>query len=276
MLSYQHIYHAGNFADVHKHTILSLIIKHLKKKPTPFFVLDTHGGRGLYPLDAPEAQKIGEYTTGIGKLWPLRDQAPPLLFPYLNAVADSNPGANLTHYPGSPLVALCQMRKNDKISVSEKHPGEISYLRKNLKSFHQSSVHNRDAYEALTGLLPPIEKRGLVLIDPSYEDKNEYVLLPQKLAAAVKKWPQGIFAVWYPILPARHHEKLPAGLSEIKGIEIINSLFEIKDSPMALSGSGVAIINPPWKLDEEITQACDWLATILGGKASLTEISQKP
>lgn len=274
MLSYQHIYHAGNFADVHKHAILTLLIEYLKKKPAPFFILDAHGGRGLYPLDAPEAEKTSEYMTGIAKLWPVRQKAPDVLAPYLDSVADANPGEALTHYPGSPLVALCLMRRDDKLAVMEKHPAEIRFLRQNLKSFHQASVHDRDAYESLTGLLPPAEKRGLVLIDPSYEDKDEYAAMPQKLAAALKRWPQGIFVIWYPVLPSNHHEKLVSGLATIEGATILNSRLDLKASPMALSGSGVAIINPPWKLDEEITQACDWLAKTLGGKHALVLVGK--
>lgn len=270
MLSYQHIYHAGNFADVHKHAVLSLLIAHLIKKDTPFFMLDAHGGRGLYPLDAAEMQKTGEYETGIGKLWQQQDKIPPLLTPYLRAVADANPGTELTHYPGSPLLALCLMRPQDRLAVVEKHPAEIAHLRGNLRNFRQASIHERDAYEALTGLLPPNEKRGLVLLDPSYEDKNEYAALPQKLAGALKKWPQGIFAVWYPVLPAGHHQKLLEGLSALERAEIIDSRLDLDTSPMAMSDSGVIVVNPPWKLDEELAACGEGLAAILGGRHSLT------
>lgn len=270
MLSYQHIYHAGNFADVHKHAVLSLLIGHLAKKETPFFILDAHGGRGLYPLAASEAQKTQEYETGIGRIWPLQDSAPAVLAPYFRAIADANPGRELTHYPGSPLLALCLMRPQDKIAVVEKHPGEITHLRHCLKNFSQAAIHERDAYEALSGLLPPAQKRGLVLIDPSYEDKNEYAGLPQKLAAALKKWPQGIFAVWYPVLPAAHHEKLLEGMSALTGREIIDTRLSLDQSPMAMTGSGMIVVNPPWKLDEEMTQACGWLAENLGGSHRLT------
>ena len=271
MFSYQHIYHAGNFADVHKHAIVSLLIEQLKKKPAPFFILDAHGGRGLYPLDSPEAQKTSEHLSGISRIWPSRTGAPPILAPYLKVIADANPGGALTCYPGSPLVTLGLMRSIDKMAVMEKHPGEIRFLRNSLGHSRQVAVHDRDAYEGMLALIPPPEKRGLALIDPSYEDKNEYALIPQKLALALKKWPQGIFAVWYPLLPAGHHEKLINGLMTQKDVEIIDSRIEIKDSPMALSGSGMIVINPPWKIDEEIAVAGKWIAQVLGGTCSLNK-----
>ncbi len=263
MLSYQHIYHAGGFADVHKHAVLSILIEHLKKKPAPFFILDAHGGRGLYPLAASEAQKTAEFETGIGKIWPKRTEAPPVLAPYFTAIEAAGNGREITHYPGSPLVALALMRKDDRFAAVEKHPGEITHLRKALAPYgKQASVHERDAYEALLALVPPKEKRGLVLIDPSYEDKKEYEFMPGKIAAALKKWPQGIFAIWYPVLPARHHEKL---IDEIKklGVETLVSQFDLEQSPMVMTGSGMIVINPPWKLDDELDEAGKWLGKIL-------------
>lgn len=263
MLSYQHGYHAGGFADVHKHAALCLLLDHLLKKPAPFCVVDTHAGRGLYDLRDEQANKTGEWRSGIGILAGA-EPASEGLRRYLSLVRDINGGGAIVRYPGSPMIAAKAMRADDRLVVVEGHPAEIEALRVVFRRDARVHVHKRDSLEALPALVPPAEKRGLVLVDPSYEVKSEYETVPRSVSAALKRWPGGIYAVWYPILPDARHESLLDGLVAA-GREILIAEMTGPARDQGLIGTGLAVFNPPWRFGEGIAEAGDEAAKLLFG-----------
>ena len=260
MLSYQHIYHAGNFADVHKHAILAQILKALRAKTAPLAVLDTHAGRGLYDLTSAEAGKNREYQHGIERFWRARDTAPPALRPYLDVVARYNDGDAVTRYPGSALMARDMLRPSDKLTAIERHPGEYESLRQSLAGRPHTKIVQADGFKELPLSVPFAERRGLVIIDPSYEIKSEYADLPRQLLRAWKAWPQGVYFIWYPIMQAQGHrlmlsEMLKAGIRDVLVSEI--RLEKPPETHFRMTGAGVAIVNPPWPdaVLNDVTQA---------------------
>ena len=265
MLSYQHIYHAGNFADVHKHTVLCLLLESLSIKEKPFFVLDAFAGRGGYELSSSEAEKTGEYHRGIERLWGGSD-LPPLLNAYLDGVAEFN-GANrpaaLTRYPGSPWLIRHMLRQQDRMALCELHPTEFEALREVIRSEKRVQLFKRDAMEGIRGMLPPKERRGLLLVDPSYESKQEYLSIPEVIIQTYKHWREGTYAIWYPILPAGNHEKLLAALKRSGIRKILNCSLAIDHEREGMFGTGIVVINPPWKLKEQIESVSPYLSRIL-------------
>lgn len=261
MLSYQHHYHAGNFADVHKHLALSLALRTLQRKSSALMIMDTHAGRGRYALTAPAAARTAEFRDGIGRLWAVTD-LPPALDDYLVQVRACNPADALRVYPGSPLIARALLRSQDRLVLCERHPAEYQALRDILGRDRQVAVHRRDGFEALAALLPPREKRGLVLIDPSYEVKSEYRRVVEALVEAHRRWPQGRFLVWYPLLPAASHRDLLRRLARSGIRRILQSELQVRapqDAP-GLYGSGLLLVNPPWPLDDALAELTGVLA----------------
>ncbi|HYH22760.1 MAG TPA: 23S rRNA (adenine(2030)-N(6))-methyltransferase RlmJ [Azospirillum sp.] len=252
-MNYRHIFHAGNFADVMKHAVLALIVEHLRAKPAAFCVLDTHAGIGRYDLSSNPAQRTLEYQDGIARLF---GQAPPhpALTPYLDAVTSLNPDGVLRWYPGSPRLARALLRPQDRLVLSELHTDDVQTLRREFAGDRQVAVHHQDAYEALKAHTPPKEKRGLVLIDPPFEEPDEFARLVAGLTAAHRRWPTGIYAIWYPIKerPAvwRFHDALEA--SGIRRILRTELTIHAEDTHLRLNGCGMAIVNPPWRLDETL------------------------
>jgi 23S rRNA (adenine2030-N6)-methyltransferase len=255
MLSYQHAYHAGNFADVLKHIVLCAVVDYLKQKDKPFYFHDTHAGRGLYPFHLQEMKKIREYEQGIGKLWPLlcdEKRCPAELKPYASALQKFNPGNALKQYPGSGLFAQALMRPDDQLTLTELHPGEFASLKKNTEYLGNVRIQQADAWEVLRSSLPPLQKRGVILIDPSYELKNEYRQVIDAMAESLKRFATGVYLIWYPIL-----ENDPTYKKLIRGIEQLAppSLLRIElsvahpGSKSGLLGSGLLVINAPWQLD---------------------------
>ena len=184
MLSYQHRYHAGNFADVHKHLILTIVLKSLTRKPSPLAIVDTHAGEGLYDFMSEEAARIQEFKEGVEKLF--QAPAPPEIVQiYLDLVRVENPGGELRHYPGSPRLAEQLTRPGDEIILAELHPQALSALRKTFRRSDRVHIHKRDGFEALTALVPPKQKRGIVLIDPAYEEKSDYERSVQAIERAL-------------------------------------------------------------------------------------------
>lgn len=250
-MNYRHAYHAGNFADVMKHAALALLIEYLKRKDAPFCVIDAHAGTGRYDLAGIEAGKTGEYQDGIARL--LDAPTTPELAPYLDMVRAMNPGP-LRVYPGSPLLARRLMRAQDRLELSELHPEDFQALSGQFAGDGQVRCRNDDAYAMLKAALPPGERRGLVLIDPPYEEKDEYERLLRGLRHALKRWPTGIYVVWYPIKDrppiARFHEHLvELGPAKLLAAEL---LVLPDDTPFRLNGCGLAIINPPWQFDDAL------------------------
>jgi 23S rRNA (adenine2030-N6)-methyltransferase len=274
-MNYRHAYHAGNFADVLKHSVLFALIEAMQAKPTPFAFIETHAGSGCYALDGVEAGKTGEYKDGISRLLfpdlsPNNGKAqalPPLLRRWLDAILRL-PGNDhgLKLYPGSPLQVANAMRDIDSAQLCELHPEEATRLR---DLFHRDSrvhVHQRNGYEALKALLPPREKRGLVLIDPPYEAQDsEYRVIEKALKAALERWPTGVYAVWYPIKLRSQVQPFHRWLQHCGSRRVLRAelLVHPDDSPLRLNGSGMVILNAPWKLDDALRDSLRAMAPML-------------
>jgi 23S rRNA (adenine2030-N6)-methyltransferase len=268
MLAYRHAFHAGNHADVLKHVALLAWIDALKTKDSAFFVLDTHGGRGLYDLDAEAAGKTDEAATGIRRLWSVRGLPAPVER-LLEVVVGENRKMPLRHYPGSPRIALAAMRPQDRLAVCELQPEEAALLKTTLAHDPRSAVHARDGYSGVRALLPPKEKRGLVLIDPPYEaQEGEHALVIAAVKEALTRWPNGGVAVWYPIKQRRtlHSFFREAALLAPRGLLCAELLVRPDDSPLRLNGSGMLLFHPPWKLAEALAPSLPILTRLLGEK----------
>lgn len=245
MLSYQHIYHAGCLADIHKHAALCAVLDALIQKDKPLSYIETHAGRGLYDLMSSEAQKTGEAAAGIlrarAKNWFTHDH------PYSKALK------NYPHhlYPGSPLLARHILRAQDRLHLCELHPQEMAHLRTNFKT-QDAALYHQDGFEALKALCPPTPRRGLVMIDPSYEIKSEYQKVPQIIAQTIKKWPVAVIFLWYPVLSAALHEDMKRALSALTLTK--SHTFEIDfKSQKGIRGSGLFLVNMPFGAEAAIT-----------------------
>ncbi|HRI75967.1 MAG TPA: 23S rRNA (adenine(2030)-N(6))-methyltransferase RlmJ [Alphaproteobacteria bacterium] len=265
MLSYQHIYHAANFADVQKHALLAQVLKSLAVKPAPLCAFDTHAGRGLYALEDTEAQKNREFDNGITALWPQRAEAPPALRPYLDAVSAFNPDGTLSFYPGSAMLCRQMLRATDRLIATERHPGEFGHLQQAMAKGAAGAKPRiqtllGDGLKTLVDNLPAAERRALAVIDPSYEMKTDYTDVPKAILRALKKMPQLCVFLWYPMLGAGGHRLM---LTELVKSGVRDALVsEIRlDAPpqehFRMTGSGILIINPPWPeaVMNDVTQA---------------------
>jgi 23S rRNA (adenine2030-N6)-methyltransferase len=264
MLSYQHLYHAGNNADCHKHGILCLLLARLKEKETPFSFTDTHSGRGLYDLTCFEAAKTNEFSDGIARIWNL-DNWPASLAPYQKIIHDMNKKGGLHYYPGSPAIAAKLSRAQDRLSLYEFHPQELEALQENMGDEKRAQCHFTNGWEALNHPAPP-ENRGMVLIDPSYELKEDYELMAERLVNALKKWRNGMFVVWYPLLSSGAHHRMIEKIQEsgIRKVMVSEIIFNDPDTKKGMYGSGMLIVNPPWQIEEQIADAMDWLVEQIG------------
>lgn len=265
-MNYRHAFHAGNHADVLKHITLLAWLDALSSKDSPLFVLDTHGGRGQYALDAEAAERTGEGQAGIGRLWGVRG-LPTVVQRLCDVVRRWNPDGRLRVYPGSPRIALAAMRPQDRLAACELHPDEAVALKTHLADDPRAAAHARDGYDATRALLPPKEKRGLVLIDPPYEAQEaEYPRVLEAVASALERWPTGGVAVWYPIKQRRalHGFFRQATLLAPRGLLCAELLVRPDDSPLRLNGSGMLMFHPPWKLDAALAPALPVLSRLLG------------
>jgi 23S rRNA (adenine2030-N6)-methyltransferase len=258
-VNYRHHFHAGNVADVFKHLVLTRVLEALRLKETPFCVIDTHAGSGLYRLQAP-----GEFEQGIGRLWPVRREWSQLAA-YFTLLATFNRTA-LGAYPGSPLIISKMLRPQDRAVFLERHPEEAAALRDNLHDSRGITINEADAWAALKGLVPPKENRGLVFIDPPYENPDEFDQVARALRAAHPRWRNGLYLVWYPIKARRPVEKLHEAVRALGAEALAVELLTLpEDVPQRLNGSGVIFINPPWKLEETLRELLPPLATFLAG-----------
>lgn len=251
MLSYQHSYHAGNAADVHKHLAFVCLMQHLHQKESPFCYLDTHAGRGLYDLHSAEARKTGEAQGGISLLFenPSSDKYVQI---YRDAIMSFNRPENiLRFYPGSAALAQYFLREQDRAILMEAHPQEYAALRQNLGRDKRFAIHQRDAYEGLPALVPPAIKRGLVLIDPSYEDKQDYEKIAGLIQKTCKRWGNPIYMLWYPLLKEARHEHLLRRLQAAGYSKTLKSEFIWDPQASGMFGSGLFIINTPWQFAEQ-------------------------
>jgi 23S rRNA (adenine2030-N6)-methyltransferase len=266
-VNYRHAFHAGNFADVVKHTILTRILAYLMRKDAPFRVIDTHAGVGLYDLYGDQAERTGEWQDGILRLVE-SDLAPnvsELLSPYLEAVRAQNEADELRYYPGSPFITRHMLRQQDRLMALELHPKDVEALRENFAGDFQTRVTHLDAWAAMGTHLPPKEKRGLVLVDPPFEEKGEFSRMVQSLEKAHKRWPGGIFAYWYPIKDPEDVDAYVAALEAtgIRKILRIELTIRAPSFPPRLHGTGMIVVNPPYVLEEEMRTVLPVLADVL-------------
>ena len=264
MLSYRHSFHAGNHADVLKHTVQSLIISSLNEKEKPYLYLDTHAGAGRYLLSGEHAERTGEYLEGIARIWQ-QDDLPAELAPYIKAVKDLNPGGKLRYYPGSPLIARYLMREQDKLQLTELHPTDFPLLRGEFQKDKRTRVDRADGYLQLKAKLPPLSRRGFVLIDPPYELKSDYQAVVKGIQEGYKRFSTGVYALWYPVVLRQQIKRLcndleATGIRRILQIE----LAVLPDSDRhGMTASGMIVINPPWKLEQQMNNVLPWLHKVL-------------
>ena len=264
-MNYRHIYHAGNFADVFKHILLTRIISYLKRKDGAFRVIDTHAGIGLYDLTGVQAQKTKEWQDGIGRFKDatLSADAAKLLAPYLEIALPLLEG-DKPQYPGSPLITRGLLRKQDRMTAIELHDADAQTLRQRFEGDYQARIIHLDGWLALGGHLPPKEKRGLVLVDPPFEERDEFARMVEGLTRAHRRWPGGTYALWYPIkdklAAAMYRNQLSAsGVPNILDIEL-----RVHDTGgEKLDGAGMTIVNPPYILGHEISAIMPELVRIL-------------
>ncbi len=260
-MNYRHGFHAGNHADVLKHVALIALITYLQTKDKPLFVLDTHAGPGRYDLASPEAQKSGEYRHGIGRLLDATD-VPEGVKPYLDALRAENQGGGVTAYPGSPLLLARKLRPQDRLIACDLHPKEAEILAETLYPFTGAKVRASDGYAAVKALLPPPERRGLVLIDPPFEKTTEFADLAKALREAWKRFPVGVYLVWYPLKDraaanALHADVAAAGMKDATTYELY-----VRDpaATPGMAGSGLLAINASYALDGAMRVAGPYLA----------------
>ncbi len=257
-MNYRHAYHAGGPADVFKHVVLIALIERMKRKDAPFMLLDTHAGIGLYDLAGAEAAKTGEAAQGIGSLLP-KKPATALLRDYLGQVQASRHGLG-DAYPGSPLIALGRLRPQDRAVFCELHPDDHAALKRTLKPFRAAAVHSRDGYEMIGACLPPPERRGLILVDPPFEKPDEFDRALQAIAAGRRRFPGGVFALWYPIKDrAAVWTVYEAAIALFRGSTLAIELMTgaETDGPGAtglrLNGSGMLLVNPPYGIEGDLS-----------------------
>ncbi|MCK9552605.1 23S rRNA (adenine(2030)-N(6))-methyltransferase RlmJ [Aquamicrobium sp.] len=255
-MNYRHAYHAGNFADVVKHAVLARIVEYLKRKEKPFRVIDTHAGIGLYDLASDEAGKTGEWMSGIGRIMQanISVEAEALLAPYLDAVRAVNEGQEFAHYPGSPKIVRHLLRRQDRLTAIELHPQDAAQLKARFEGDIQTRVIELDGWLALGAHLPPKEKRGLVLVDPPFEEGGEFGRLVDGLAKAHRRWPGGIYALWYPIKDRGAVDVFQSQLAQAGIPRVLDVGFDIRPSGKVprLDGSGMVVVNPPFMLEAEL------------------------
>ena len=278
-MNYRHVFHAGNHADVLKHVVLLAMIDALLRKDAPFFVLDTHAGRGRYLLQGGEAGRTGEAAGGILALAG-NDGLPPALSRYLRAVAADNPVDAVIAYPGSPLLVAQAMRAQDRLAACELQPEEAAALRSLFAGDPRVAVHARDGYGAVRALLPPKVDgqryaRGLVLVDPPYEAQEaEYPQVLQAVREALQRWPQATCAIWYPVKQRRSLQPFFRKLQAVpaRSLLLAELLVRPDDSPLRLNGSGMAVLNPPWQLDQALAPVLPVLQQRLGQAGTSTRL----
>lgn len=263
MLSYRHSFHAGNHADVLKHLVLTLILQSLKQKDRGFFYLDTHSGVGRYSLMSAEAEKTGEYIEGIARLWE-RNDLPEEVALYLNEIKKINKG-KLKFYAGSPLLAVQQLRPQDRALLTELHPNDFPLLRQEFAKIPNVTTKRENGFQQLKATLPPKEKRGLILIDPPYELKEDYELVVKAIIEGYKRFATGVYAIWYPVVLRQHTKRIVRGLQEtgIRKILQIELAVRPDSDQRGMTASGMIVINPPWQLENQMKKVLPYLTDVL-------------
>ena len=271
-MNYRHAYHAGNFADVLKHLALTLVIEHLKLKPAPFRIVDTHAGVGIYDLGSVEAEKTGEWRDGIGRVLDCSHipvAVTDVIGPYLAAVRALNRRGAVTRYPGSPELARRLMRDTDRLVANELHAADCASLRRAMAGDARVKVMELDAWVAIKSLLPPRERRGLVLIDPPFEETGELERMLDGLTAATRRFATGTFMLWYPIKDPRPVARFHARARQSGFAKLLVAEQTIRDARDAtrLNGSGLLVVNPPFTLADRLATVQEWLTPLLAQDA---------
>lgn len=266
MLAYRHAFHAGNHADVLKHTVLTLVLRYMNSKDKPYRLIDTHAGAGGYSLEGRYAQKKGEFEQGIARLWS-RDDLPEAVADYVQLVRGFNPEGALEQYPGSPAFAQMLLRAKDQLRLYELHPTDFKILSSYLGGVKGAEVYNADGFEGLKSQLPPSTRRAVVLMDPSYEGHGDYPRVIASLREAIVRFAEGVYMVWYPQVSKLEAAQLPKRLEALapKGWLHVRLTVQEPDSQgFGLAGSGVFIINPPYTLHDEVLAVMPYLVDVLG------------
>lgn len=266
MLAYRHAFHAGNHADVLKHIVLVQVLRYMNGKDKPYRFVDTHAGAGGYSLEGRYAQKKGEYEQGIGRLWG-RDDLPEAVADYVERVRAFNPGGALEQYPGSPAIAHMLLRPTDQMRLFELHPTEHRILESYLGSQRGVEVRHADGFDGLKGQLPPSTRRGVVLIDPSYEGNGDYGRVVATLRDAVQRFAEGVYLVWYPQVQKVEAAELPRRLEALAPKGWLHARLTVaKPDAMGfgLAGSGMFVLNPPYTLHDTLAGVLPWLVETLG------------
>ncbi len=280
MLAYRHAFHAGNHADVLKHTVLTLVLRYMNQKDKPYRLVDTHAGAGGYSLEGRYAQKKGEYEEGIGRLWALdaakREAMPAAVADYLELVRQFNPGGDqpagkvavqLEQYPGSPAIARSLLRPQDQMRLFELHPTDFRILESYMAEQRGAEVKQLDGFDSLKGQVPPSSRRAVVLMDPSYEGHKDYGRVIASLRAALERFAEGVYMVWYPQVQKLEAAQLPKRLEALapKGWLHARLTVQQPDSQgFGLAGSGMFILNPPYTLHDELLTVLPYLTEVLG------------
>jgi len=271
-MNYRHAFHAGGFADVLKHAVLARILVHLRAKPAAFRVIDTHAGAGRYDLTGPEASRGGEWRDGIGRLLEaaLGEEARALLAPYLDAIAACNSGGRLATYPGSPSLVRALLRSQDRLIACELEPVAAAALARNLARDARCKAVAIDGWTALNAYVPPKERRGLVVVDPPFEETSEFPRLAQGLEAAHRKWPSGSYLLWYPIKERDGPDALARRLRRSAMAKILRAELSVPvpRGSARLGACGLIVVNPPWTLAAELEILLPELAAALAGERS--------
>ena len=271
-MNYRHAFHAGNFADVHKHSVLARILVHLRLKPAAFRVIDTHAGAGRYDLFAAEPSRSGEWRRGIELVWTAGRHGPAkaLLAPYLDAVAALNPNGALRIYPGSPLIVASLLRPQDRLVACELEPQAAATLAAVLRGNRRAKAVAIDGWTALRAYIPPKERRGLVLIDPPFEESDDFARLAEAVDTAKRKWSTGICLLWYPIKDRRGPDALARGLRKLGVPNLLRCELMVgpSDAEAGLAGSGLIIVNPPFTLEADLRGFVPVLAKMLSPSAT--------
>ena len=266
MLAYRHAFHAGNHADVLKHTVLMLVLRHMNEKPKPYRYVDTHAGAGGYSLEGRYAQKKGEYERGIGRLW-TRTDLPEALADYVELIRRFNPDGVLVQYPGSPALAQMLLRAKDQLRAFELHPTEQKILRATLAATPEAIAYDGDGFAGLKSQLPPSSRRAAVLIDPSYEGNRDYGRVVATLRDALTRFAEGVYMVWYPQVSKLEAAALPKRLEALAPKGWLNVRLSVQQPDAqgyGLAGSGVFVINPPHSLSAQLAAVMPWLVDVLG------------
>jgi 23S rRNA (adenine2030-N6)-methyltransferase len=278
-MNYRHAFHAGNFADVVKHATLALLIERLKAKDGAFRVIDTHAGVGMYDLTADEASRTGEWRSGIGRLWEAKRAAAldALLAPYLACVAAANDGGPLARYPGSPWIARHLFRRQDRLTAVELHPEDAAALEALFAGDIQVRTIALDGWLALGAFVPPKERRGIVLVDPPFEARDDFDTMLDAFTGAYRKWPTGIYALWYPVKDLAAVDKFRVGLAKSGVRRLLRAELTIRDRDAegTFNGTGLVICNPPWQFAEALEELLAGLVPILAqgeGAAHLLDV----